>query len=468
MFLAMLQGAEPKEEAVDLGKGVKLEMVLIPAEKFMMGSTKDAAEESIKGNLFFKNIIKDKEEAEVSKIIETLVERERLHEVTISKPFYMGKYEVTQEQWQEVMGNKSSDKKSAKLPVTNVSWNDCQEFIKKLNAKTKGGYRLPTEAEWEYAARAGTKTDYSFGDTITPKDANYNNNFIGFKEIEDQYQQGKIKPVAVGSYKSNAFGLYDMHGNVAELCDDLYGEYPKGPVTDPIGPARGRDHVLRGGSFVLSAWDSRSANRVGTSPDKRVVDYGFRLARTAMLQGTEPKEENVVRGLGEWRVPVLRPDRLFNDLGVEVSQYNPKWTRLGHGNALYAIICTVNKLKATWPDNKFPSGTTHVLLEQWSDNRPFHTKWIKVTDIPNEVTPETLAVYKGNGTKNGLESLSALTLNPVMNVKYTGPIKGVQINFTNWCYPEAYKGNPSLCIPANQVYNSFVIKLDGPVPIGGK
>jgi formylglycine-generating enzyme required for sulfatase activity len=112
----------------------------------------------------------------------------------------MGKYEVTQEQWEgvRVMGGNPSLNKGAKLPVTNVSWNDCQEFIKKLNAKTKGGYRLPTEAEWEYACRAGTTTAYSFGDRLTESDANING--------ED------IK--AVGSYKANAFGLYDTHGNV--------------------------------------------------------------------------------------------------------------------------------------------------------------------------------------------------------------------------------------------------------------
>jgi formylglycine-generating enzyme len=111
-----------------------------------------------------------------------------------------------------------------------------KEFIKKLNAKTDGGYRLPTEAEWEYACRAGTSTAYSFGDKITPKDANYDDSEIG-------------KPVVVGSYKPNAFGLYDMHGNVWEWCENWYGDYPAGAVTDPKGPAKGEYRVLRGGSF---------------------------------------------------------------------------------------------------------------------------------------------------------------------------------------------------------------------------
>ena len=230
-----------ESEVIDLGNGVKLEMVLIPAGKFVMGSPKDE---------------KDRDSDEVQ------------HEVTITKPFYMGKYEVTQEQWEGVIGNNPSDKKGAKLPVTDVSWDDCQEFIKKLNEKTKGGYRLPTEAEWEYSCRAGTKTAYSFGANITPKNANYDGSKID-------------KPVKVGSYKANAFGLYDMHGNVWEWCEDWYGKYPKDSVTDPKGPNSGEYRVLRGGSFYGYARLTRSANRVNSgSPDDRDFNLGFRLVRT--------------------------------------------------------------------------------------------------------------------------------------------------------------------------------------------
>jgi len=241
IFLAMVQGAEPKEEVIDLGKGVKLEVVLIPAGKFMMGSPKDEKDRSF---------------------------NEDQHEVTISKPYYIGKYEVTQEQWESIMGNNPSDTKGAKLPVTDVSWNDCQAFIKKLNEKTKGGYRLPTEAEWEYSCRAGTKTAYSFGDTITPKDdANYAESKIG-------------KPVAVGSYKANAFGLYDMHGNVYEWCEDWKADYTKDPVADPKGPNSGKYRVLRGGSFDYVARYTRSADRFNLTPDDRDLNNGFRLAKT--------------------------------------------------------------------------------------------------------------------------------------------------------------------------------------------
>jgi formylglycine-generating enzyme required for sulfatase activity len=165
------------------------------------------------------------------------------------------------------MGDNPSKLKGKKLPVSHVSWEDCQEFIKKLNASTKGGYRLPNEGEWEYACRAGTSTAYSFGDNITPKDANYENSKI-------------FKPVAVGSYKPNAFGLYDMHGNVWEWCEDWHGDYPAESVTDPKGPATGEGRVLRGGAFSYYASTARSSNRLYDSPTVGVYTYGLRLART--------------------------------------------------------------------------------------------------------------------------------------------------------------------------------------------
>lgn len=227
---------------VDLGKGVKLEMVLIPAGKFMMGSPA-----SEKG----RN------------------ENETQHEVTLTKPFYMGKYEVTQEQWQAVMGNNPSTKtKGAKLPVTNVSWNDCQDYIKKLNAKTNGGYRLPTEAEWEYACRAGTKTAYAFGDSITKSDVSF----------------GKDSTMVVGSYKNNFFGLYDMHGNVLEFCQDWFESYQVGSEIDPKGPPMGQAKVVRGGSYHKNTNPlfTRSAMRFGAgrSPSNSDIDLGFRLVKT--------------------------------------------------------------------------------------------------------------------------------------------------------------------------------------------
>ena len=247
-----------KVEVVDLGKDVKLELVLIPAGKFMMGFTKKELADLKVG--FQKELGKK----EIDGLVEIMSGQGKQHEVTLTKPFYMGKYEVTQEQWESVMGKNPSDTKGAKLPVTIVSWNDCQDFIKKLNAKTNGGYRLPTEAEWEYACRAGTTTAYSFGDNLTKRDANISGDSI--KEV--------------GSYKPNAFGLYDMHGNAWEWCEDWYGDYPAGAVTDPKGPATGSVLVLRGGSFFYFVSYARSSSRFnyGTPTDRRDY-YGFRLAK---------------------------------------------------------------------------------------------------------------------------------------------------------------------------------------------
>ena len=224
------------EEKKDLGKGIKLDMVLIPVGKYKMGSP----------------------ESEVGR-----VDNEKQHEVTLTKPFYIGKYEVTQEQWQSVMRNNLSRTKGSNLPVTNVLWNDCQEFIKKLNAKTSGGYRFPTEAEWEFACRTGTSTAYSYGDSITTNQANF--------------ASSDTKPV--GSYKANAFGLYDMHGNVWEWCEDWYGGYSGDAVTDPKGSATGDSHVLRGGSFDAGAGHARSSSRGYILPISRYDGFGFRLAR---------------------------------------------------------------------------------------------------------------------------------------------------------------------------------------------
>jgi len=241
----MAQEVKPgKTEVVDLGKDVKLEMVLIPAGKFIMGSPP-----SEKGH-----VLND----------------ETQHEVTLTKDFYIGKYEVTQEQWEAVMGKNPNEIKGAKLPIAGVSWDDCQGFIKKLNVNTKSEYRLPTEAEWEYACRGGTTTTVSFGPNKSSKEAN----FIG------SGKDPKIrKLVAVGSYKPNAFGLHDMHGNVQEWCEDWKADYPAGAVTDPKGPAMGNRHVLRGGSWISNPYFIRSSARFSIFPERYFAN-GFRLAKT--------------------------------------------------------------------------------------------------------------------------------------------------------------------------------------------
>jgi len=227
--------ATPAELTLDLGGGVTMELVLIRPGKFTTGAG------------------------------------EYGREVTISKPFYMGVTEVTQAQYQAIMGPNPSEFKGATNPVEMVSWNDAAEFCKKLSEKTRQPVRLPTEAEWEYACRAGTRTAYSFGDDASA---------LGEYAWHGGNSEGKPHPV--GQKKPNAWGLYDMHGNVWEWCADWYGGYPKGPATDPSGPASGGARVLRGGSWYRGGSGAfRCACRGGYGgPAHRGDRGGFRCAIT--------------------------------------------------------------------------------------------------------------------------------------------------------------------------------------------
>lgn len=205
---------------------------------------------------------------------------ERQHQVTLTKGFYMGATEVTQGQWRQIMGSNPSHFKQCggNCPVEQVSWDDVQEFIRRLNER--GGtekYRLPTEAEWEYAARSGTRTPLSFGSCLSTGQANYDGNYPLKGCSKGQYRK---RTVPVATFGTNAWGLYDMHGNVWEWVQDWYGDYPKGSVSDPAGPRRGSDRVIRGGGWSNSARGCRSANRDRYNPGHRDYFVGFRLART--------------------------------------------------------------------------------------------------------------------------------------------------------------------------------------------
>ena len=219
---------------------IGMELVLVPAGEFLMGSSQGDEDE------------------------------QPVHRVRISKAFYMGKYEVTQSQYEAVMGANPSSYKGADRashPVEKVSWKNAVEFCLRLSQKEKKTYRLPTEAEWEYACRAGTQTKYGFGarEADLADYAWYGNN-----------SESKTHPV--GLKKPNAWGLYDMHGNVWEWCSDWYGEYPRGNVTDPAGAQSGEGRVRRGGGWGNSARGCRSANRYGGRPGDRLNGLGFRLA----------------------------------------------------------------------------------------------------------------------------------------------------------------------------------------------
>jgi formylglycine-generating enzyme len=234
-----------------------MKFVWIPPGSFMMGSPREEKEK------------------------ESLGMDETQHKVTLTKGFYMGVHLVTQDQWQAVMGNNPSYFKDEKnLPVETVSWDDCQAFIKNLREKDKKPYRLPTEAEWEYSCRAGTKTPFHFGETISTDQASYNGNSTDdlIRYPYGNWEKGKrYKTTPVGSFPTNAWGLHDMHGNLCEWCQDWLGNYPQNDVGDPQGPDAGQYRVLRGGSWLHHPRDCRSAYRLGHVPGYRILNFGFRL-----------------------------------------------------------------------------------------------------------------------------------------------------------------------------------------------
>ena len=208
---------------------------------------------------------------------------EQQHRVMLTKGFWLGKYEVTQLQWQSVMGNNPSNFKGDDRPVEKVSWDDCQRFIKKVNAQLNCGARLPTEAEWEYACRAGTTTAYSWGNALNGDKANCHGNYPCGTTVKGPYRK---ETAPVGSYSANAWGFFDMHGNVWEWCNDWYGAYPapryRGVKRDPPGPASGSGRVMRGGSWDSNAKYCRSAERRMRQPGDRDNRYGFRLCCSAL------------------------------------------------------------------------------------------------------------------------------------------------------------------------------------------
>jgi formylglycine-generating enzyme required for sulfatase activity len=235
----------PAPVKVDLGTGAILELVRIEPGSFEMGRPETERGES----------------------------DETLHPVTLTKPFYIGKYLVTQEQWSRIMGTNPSKHQDPKCPVDSVTWKDCQEFLKRLNGKVAGPhFRLPTEAEWEYACRAGTKTKWFFGEDEA-------------KAVDYMWSQTNSANIShpVGEKLPNPWGLMDMSGNLLEWCQDYYGKYqidPNHPAVDPV-QTQGIYRILRGGSFSLEARHGRSARRFCYPPDETNSSFGFRVARDA-------------------------------------------------------------------------------------------------------------------------------------------------------------------------------------------
>ncbi len=315
----------PKKLAVDLGGGVKMEMVLIPSGEFKMGSG-ESAEDMV---AFFNDnghYVEDRSSCGHDTRLKAHEFRHEYpqHRVRITRPFYLGTYHVTRGQFRrfvddtgyktdaekgkirgadspwtpgsEIQGFNFSKKYSWRSagfeqtdehPVVNVSWNDAVAFCKWLSRKEGQTYRLPTEAEWEYACRAGTRTRYYSGDdpdTLAKvgnvADATPTGRSWVWTELI-KASDGYVFTSPVGKFKPNAFGLYDMHGNAWQWCADWYGEkyYAQSRRNDPTGPNSGEDRVLRGGSWKASPYVVRVASRWANTPDYGASDTGFRVAR---------------------------------------------------------------------------------------------------------------------------------------------------------------------------------------------
>jgi formylglycine-generating enzyme required for sulfatase activity len=197
------------------------------------------------------------------------------HQVNVPA-FSMGKYVVTQEQYQQIIGKNPSSFKGAKRPVEQVSWKNAVDFCLKLSQQTGREYRLPSEAEWEYACRGGTTTPFHFGETITTELANYDGTYTYASEPKGKYLQ---KTTDVGSFPPNAFGLYDMHGNVWEWCqDDWHNNYIDAPKDGSGWTSRsGNTKLLRGGSWYFNPGNCRSAYRHYSNLDHNTIRIGFRV-----------------------------------------------------------------------------------------------------------------------------------------------------------------------------------------------
>jgi formylglycine-generating enzyme required for sulfatase activity/tRNA A-37 threonylcarbamoyl transferase component Bud32 len=232
----------------DLGNGVKLEMVEIPPGTFYMGSPKNEAGR------------RDYESPQ--------------HQVTVPS-FFIGKYLLTQAQYQAVMGNNPARFKGNNRPVEQVSWDDAVAFCQKLSQKTGKNYKLPSEAQWEYACRAGTTTPFYFGETITPDLVNYDGNYAYAAAPKGKYRK---QTTDVGTFPPNPFGLYDMHGNVWEWCeDDWQKNYINAPLNGSASISQSTNNVLRGGSWLSNPGHCRSASRGYCVAGFGDYDLGFRV-----------------------------------------------------------------------------------------------------------------------------------------------------------------------------------------------
>lgn len=260
----VIDAVQPKDPPKEIKNSIGMTLVRIPPGSFTMGSPE-------------KELHRQKDETP--------------HEVAITKAFYLGNLEVTQGQYEKIMESNPShfsakgggkqqvlDRDTSSYPVERVSWSDAVEFCNKLSSKEGKTYRLPTEAEWEYACRAGTTTVFHHGNDFNSTLGNINGlSWSSYgKETSGPFYR---RTTGVGEYKRNAFGLYDMHGNVQEWCSDWYDAdyYKSSPKSDPPGAQKGTERVLRGGAWPSSAKACRSAARNHLPPEEKTYTTGFRV-----------------------------------------------------------------------------------------------------------------------------------------------------------------------------------------------
>jgi formylglycine-generating enzyme required for sulfatase activity len=286
-FLALFPQTASPRKTVKLPGGVNLEFAWITPGSFVMGSPGDEANrDAVEGTQ---------------------------HPVMISRGFYLGLYEVTQRQWLAVMGVNPSVLQQAVAgentldrPVDSVSWQETQLFIERLNSLGLGRFRLPTEAEWEYAARAGTTTPYSLSGDV--------HQFVWANS------RSFARTHPVGQKPANAWGLFDMHGNVWEWCSDWYAPYTAEPVTDPTGPASGKERVFRGGSWYDFPAALRSANRHRHAPDVGYTAIGLRLVLEASVQ--EERTATLPGGIGMCFTHIPAGEFLMGSPATEIGRAN--------------------------------------------------------------------------------------------------------------------------------------------------
>ncbi len=263
---------------VETTNSIGMKFVLIPPGEFDMGSTQEEVDRLL-GEARQDNL--------PEQYIQRLAGEAPRHRVRITRAFYLGVCEVTQGQWEAVMSANPSTFKGASNPVEKVTWDEATEFCKKLSAKEGKTYRLPTEAEWEYACRAGTTAVYSFGD-----DESQLGEYAWFDGNSGRTTH------SVGQMKPNPFGLYDMYGNVYEWCQDWYGEYSSDAATDPQGPTGGLSRVFRGGSWFRGAGNCRAASRRRFEPRLRGSDRGFRVAVVPPSHSSQEQDQPKPRRSG--------------------------------------------------------------------------------------------------------------------------------------------------------------------------